>query len=652
MIGQTLASRYHIASEVGRGGMGVVYKARDTERNIDVAIKTIPPELAHHPEFLRRFQQEARALMRLHHPHVVGLIDLFEEKGSHYMVLEYVDGPSLSQLLARGPLPPERAREIASQVCDALTHAHEHNIVHRDIKPSNILLTKEGQVKVTDFGIARVLDATLGTLTGKVFGTARYASPEQVKGLKVDARSDLYSLGVVLYEMLTGRPPFLGSDDDVMDQHVRTKPVPPRDWRAEIPAGLEAIVLRCLEKDRESRYQTAQELADALRGHAVSEKAQVTAQVGAAKGVRVPIWALALIPLLLVLALGLLGSVLWPRLGGAEPAPTFSAGLGLEQVASPTAVTPLATEPTASETVPAEAGLSDRPSSASGPPDTPLPPTDTAAPPTPTPTGAGHIAFISERDGTREIYGMKADGSDVMRLTHGGAIGWSVSWSPDGTSIAFVSRREGNDEIYKMGADGSGVTRLTFDEGSEWCSTWSPDGNWIAFVSDRDGNNEIYKMRADGSEVIRLTFNEGFEWCPTWSPDGNWIAFESDRGRSCALYKMKADGSEVTCLTPGRVQEAYPSWSPDGKWIAFRSNREGNMEIYKMRADGSEVTRLTSNELYIGVQSWSPDGNWIVFESDRSPGRDLDIYKIRADGSEMTRLTYDEGYDGDPSWGP
>ena len=220
----------------------------------------------------------------------------------------------------------------------------------------------------------------------------------------------------------------------------------------------------------------------------------------------------------------------------------------------------------------------------------------------------GHIAFISERDGKREIYKMKADGSEVTRLTSNGAIGTFLSWSPD--------------------------------------------GNWIAFDSFRDDNFEIYKMRADGSEVTRLTFDEATDWCPTWSPDGQWIAFESDRGENWHIYKMKADGSELTCLTPDKEHDVLPSWSPDGEWIAFRSNREGNSEIYKMRADGSEATRLTFNELYIGVQTWSPDGQWIAFESDRGPGRDLDIYKMRADGSEVTRLTYDEGYDGDPSWGP
>ena len=296
-----IAFKYRTEGELGRGGMGVVYKARDTEKNIDVAIKTIPPELAHHPEFLRRFQQEARALMRLDHSHIVGLIDLIQEEGNHYLVLEYVDGPSLSQLLTKGHLSPERAQQIALEICDALSHAHQHNIVHRDIKPSNILLTKEGQVKVTDFGIARVLDATLGTVTGQVFGTVQYASPEQVKGLKVDTRSDLYSLGVVLYEIVTGRPLFVGEDEEVMEQHLRATPVPPRELKEDIPEGLESIVLKCLEKDRESRYQSAEELAADLRKGAVSERARIReVEPGAKKGRRVRVAALTVIALILL----------------------------------------------------------------------------------------------------------------------------------------------------------------------------------------------------------------------------------------------------------------------------------------------------------------------------------------------------------------
>jgi serine/threonine protein kinase len=364
-MNQFLASRYRIASELGRGGMGVVYKALDTEKNTYVAIKTIPPELAHHPEFLKRFQQEARALMRLHHPHVVGLIDLLHDQGNHYMVLEYVDGPSLSRLLAKGPLPPQRAREIALQVAGALSYSHAHNIVHRDIKPSNILLTKEGQVKVTDFGIARILDATLGTLTGKVFGTARYASPEQVKGLKVDHRSDLYSLGVVLYEMLTGRPPFLGTDDEVMQQHIRAEPVPPSQLNEEVPALLETITLRCLEKDRDSRYQGAEELAANLRRAKVDKEPLVGEKPKGGRDKRQPIVAFAAITAILVVALVALAVVIWPRLESSrngtmaadvsdytpehQPSPT---GADTEAPASPAETQPPAATPSEVTIVP------------------------------------------------------------------------------------------------------------------------------------------------------------------------------------------------------------------------------------------------------------------------------------------------------------
>jgi len=276
-----------------------------------------------------------------------------------------------------------------------------------------------------------------------------------------------------------------------------------------------------------------------------------------------------------------------------------------------------------------------------------------AGPPAPTPTATapgGWIAFRSDRHNNWEIYKMRADGSQVTRLTDNPAGDEEPCWSPDGNWIAFVSDRDENMEIYKMGADGSQVTRLTDDPASDWPSSWSPDGQWIAFVSYRDGNLEIYKMRANGSQVTNLTKNPAWDWQPSWSPDGNWIAFQSDHDGNAEIYKMRADGSEVTRLTDDPATDWQPSWSPDGNWIAFNRIRDGNEEIYVMRADGSEVTRLTYNRARDGYPSWSPDGTWIAFASDRD-GND-EIYVMRADGSQVTRLTDNSAEDRDPSWGP
>jgi len=276
MIGKVLKNRYRIIAKLGVGGMGVVYQAVDEQTNQLVAIKTLPPTLAVDKEFVRRFQREAEALAQLDHPNIVKLIETFEEDDSHYIVMEYIDGMTLTQLLAYGPLSVERARDIALQVCDALAYAHSRGIIHRDIKAGNIMVTKEGVVKVTDFGIARMVTATLLTRTGGGFVSPQTVPPEVVKGEKADNRSDVYSLGVVLFQMLTGRLPFQGEEPLALAyQHVNVPPPQPRQFNPQIPKDLEAVVLRALAKDRRTRYQSINAFAADIRRGALASRVEV-----------------------------------------------------------------------------------------------------------------------------------------------------------------------------------------------------------------------------------------------------------------------------------------------------------------------------------------------------------------------------------------
>ena len=263
-----LNGRYELHRRLARGGMAEVFLARDQLLDRPVAVKVLFPEFATDPAFVARFRREAQAAANLNHPNIVGVYDWGEQAGTYYIVMEYVEGRSLAEILrTEGTLHPDRAADIAIDVAAALGFAHRNGVIHRDVKPGNILISAR-QVKVGDFGIARAMDAADENLTqtGAVMGTATYFSPEQAQGLPLDPRSDLYALGVVLYEMVTGRPPFSGdSPVSIAYKHVQEAPTPPRHINLDTPAPLEAIIMRLLSKDPAGRYPSAEDLRSDLR---------------------------------------------------------------------------------------------------------------------------------------------------------------------------------------------------------------------------------------------------------------------------------------------------------------------------------------------------------------------------------------------------
>jgi hypothetical protein len=271
--------RYKVAKKLGEGGKGIVFKAEDTRLGRTVAIKVIKGEGLDQESFAR-FEQEAKATAGLSHPHIVAIYDIGQEDESHYLILEFVDGPNLSGLISSQPgarCDAATTLRIGSQVCQALEYAHSHGILHRDIKPENIMITSEGLPKLMDFGLAGALRGSKLTPRGVIVGTPAYLPPEQALGKRSDARSDLYSLGCVLYEMVTGRPPFPGDDPvKIIFSHINDLPMMPRRLAPEIPEALEQVILKLLAKDPERRYQSAGELSQALKSMIETPEARPT----------------------------------------------------------------------------------------------------------------------------------------------------------------------------------------------------------------------------------------------------------------------------------------------------------------------------------------------------------------------------------------
>jgi beta-lactam-binding protein with PASTA domain/tRNA A-37 threonylcarbamoyl transferase component Bud32 len=278
---RTFGGRYEVLERVGAGGMAEVYRARDDLLGREVAVKVLNERFASDRSFVERFRREAQSAANLNHPNIVSLYDYGSDNGTYFIVMEYIDGRPLDEIIRReGNLLPERAAEIAADIAQALHKAHDGGLVHRDIKPSNVMLTSSGQTKVTDFGIARALvsdgEPTV-TQTGMVIGTASYLSPEQAQGNPVDARSDVYSLGCVLYEMLTGAPPFQGQSPlAIAYKHVREDPVPPSRGNSDVPAALDAIVMKALAKNPDNRFSSAMELKQDLDRFLAGQPVQAT----------------------------------------------------------------------------------------------------------------------------------------------------------------------------------------------------------------------------------------------------------------------------------------------------------------------------------------------------------------------------------------
>ena len=647
LIGQTLG-QYQIVDEIGRGGMGAVYKAWQPALQRYVAIKVLTSRLGDR-EVVERFQREASIAANLSHPNIVTIYDIARQDGTLYIAMEYVDGRSLSEVISHeGPLPLERLVRILRQVAEALDYAHRLHFVHRDIKPANILITGEDRAIVTDFGIAKALEGSGATAqltaAGTILGTPAYMSPEQIQGQPVDYRSDLYSLGVVCFEMLGGRPPFGGTTTAaVLYAQVHTPPPSVRNLNPSVSKRVEQTLERMLAKQPQDRFSGAGAFVAALSGDAttrpvtprpIEQDRTVSAAIGRPatdtptagswgqptyttprKRSRLP-WVLIGAIVVVLAGLGAVVAILLSAKSTPPPVETVV----VTSAPAPTAAIP--TEPPPASYL----GMS------------------------------SDLAFHSDRSGSYDIYVLDARSGEVRQLTDDPAEDVNADWSPAGTALAFQSDRDGNREIYVMDRDGGNVRRLTDHPDDDLKPVWSPDGQKLLFESARDGNPEIYVMDRNGGNVVRLTDNPGNDWAPVWSPDGRQIAFISNRDTQQAryeIYVMDAGGGNVRLLTNLDFDNRSPDWSPDGRQIAFVSNRtDDNWDVWVMSAEGEEadLRRLTTSPGRDWNPAWSPDGRWIAFESNREG--DYELYRMAADGSAQERLNQDSADDRRSRWAP
>ena len=701
---------YEILERIGAGGMGTVYRARDSRLSRDVAIKVLPDALVNDEISLARFEREARAVAALSHPNILGIYDLGRDGEVVYAAMELLEGESLRERLGHGSLPVSKAVEIAGRLAKGLAAAHDKGIIHRDLKPENIFLTRDGQVKILDFGLARVApfkEAERGesemptaalSAPGAMFGTIEYMSPEQLRGQTADARSDIFALGMVLQEMLSGRRPFQREALADTMTAILTKDPEPIELDRPLPTQLEHILRHCMEKRPEERFRSAHDLAFALSS--VPLAASSVSAAGAMPAVGESKWKPA--ARYGVAALALLAAFLAGRLtvgggtGGADSVGMmFSRLTDLPGVEQSPALFPggaaflFVGDATGNLDIYLQRIGGRKPINLTD--DTSE--DDTA--PAMSPDGQT-IAFRSERDGGG-IFLMGATGESVRRLTD---FGFDPAWSPDGEYVV-VADEPTLDPLYRSSTSRLSIVQVTdgatrvLHEGDAVQPSWSPDGSRIAFwhTPKGTGQRDIATIAVSGGEPVPVTDDAQVDWNPVWSADGEYLYFSSDRGGTMNLWRIAIDqasgqieGDFESMTTPatwsGNVAVAsdapviayqardersivstiqlerraqaisgpepffrasrrirYIDLSPDGRRLAFTTG--GLQEdVFVVDVDGSEYRQLTDDPHRDRGAQWTPDGERISFYSNR--GGRYEIWTIRPDGSGLTQLTESE----------
>jgi len=721
LIGRTLA-HYEVVASLGRGGMGEVYVAEDTKLQRRVALKVLPEEMAGDPDRRSRFEREARAVAALSHPNIVTVHSVEEAEGVHFITMELVEGKTLAKVLPRKGFSLGELLEIAIPLADAVSSAHRTGITHRDLKPDNIMVDNEGRLRVLDFGLAKLHDAAdteeeatqaptaaVETEEGKILGTVAYMSPEQAEGKPVDPRSDVFSLGTILYEMATGERPFRGDTSmSTIGAILKDQPDSVTELNPSLPRHLGRVIRRCLAKDPDRRYQTALDLRNELE----ALKAEVdSGELAAEPGGVTPtprrslrrVGALGAVAALVIVAVGAFllrkeaedpPAVYVPRpMTGSigqemdinwSPESDFMAYGRTRAGSSDVMVQPVAggeavvrVDGPGTQTAPRWSPdgklLAYVSSFESGTPVFLIPPhggaprrlistnirtldldkIGSAMGDRPwSPDSRALLVSRVDASGRMGIYRVDRDNGDAEQLTFPppGSVDLSPSYSFDGERITFQRRINGKGDLLTMPAAGGDPQVLLADEFDNISPAWRPDNRHILFLSDRRGSSgaDVFEVDVTGGPPTQLTFETNRVYSLSVSADNRvaYVPFWHDT----FLFSVDVESGVRRQLNSHSQDNFGARFSPDGRSVAYHSTRTGNSEIWLCYLDGRPETQITDNPSWDLYPDWSPDGERLIFNSDRE-GPLFKIFIANSDGGGA-RLLVDQPITLDSQYAP